>query len=63
MRDEKGLYKIAREGKISNFTGINAPYEAPIKPDIEIHTDKFTVNECVNQLLDFVLPKIAYNIN
>ena len=59
MRDIKGLYKLARNGKISNFTGIDSPYESPLHPDIEIHTDQFTVEECIKQLLDFVLPRIA----
>merc|ERR1719299_317706 len=42
-RDPKGLYKKAREGKIKGFTGIDAPYEAPPKPEIHIHTDKTSV--------------------
>ena len=36
-RDPKGLYKLAREGKIPNFTGISDPYEAPIDPDVSLH--------------------------
>lgn len=38
-RDVKGLYKLAREGKIKNFTGVSDPYEAPENPDIEVRTD------------------------
>ncbi len=61
MRDVKGLYKQARDGRLKNFTGIDSLYESPLYPDIEIHTDQFSVEECVKQLLDFVLPRIAFN--
>ena len=37
-RDRKGLYKLAREGKIKEFTGIADPYEAPEKPELRIDT-------------------------
>merc|ERR1719272_1530547 len=39
-RDPKGLYKKARAGLIKGFTGLDAPYEAPTKPEIHIHTDQ-----------------------
>lgn len=38
-RDPKGLYKLAREGKIENFTGISDPYEPPVDPDLVLHPD------------------------
>lgn len=38
-RDPKGLYKLAREGKIENFTGISDPYEAPVDPDLVLSPD------------------------
>jgi len=38
-RDPKGLYKLARAGKIENFTGISDPYEAPLEPDLVLHPD------------------------
>lgn len=60
-RDIKGLYKLAREGKIPNFTGIHQPFEPPEKPDIEIVTDETTVDASIRQLLDFVLPRIEFN--
>ena len=47
-RDVKGLYKKARSGAIKNFTGIDAPYEAPVNADIEILSDKLTVAEAVD---------------
>ena len=42
-RDVKGLYKKARAGEIKDFTGINAPYEAPGNPDVEVITDNLTI--------------------
>ena len=58
QRDPKGLYKKARAGKIQNFTGIDAPYEAPEKPQVAVHTDKQTVAECVAQIIDHL--KVAH---
>ncbi|MFK7809217.1 MAG: adenylyl-sulfate kinase [Saprospiraceae bacterium] len=49
-RDVKGLYKKARSGVIKNFTGIDAPYEAPENPTIEIRTDKMKVEEAVEKI-------------
>ncbi len=59
-RDVKGLYKKARAGEIKNFTGIDAPYEAPQKPDIEIKTQDKSVTECVDELMTILLPRIEY---
>ena len=53
-RDPKGLYKKARSGLVKNFTGIDAPYEAPLNPELVINTKRQTVDESVDQLLDFV---------
>lgn len=60
-RDTKGLYKKARKGEIKNFTGINAPFEPPINPELEINTSKLSVAECTQKVLDYVLPKIKNN--
>ena len=57
-RDVKGLYKKARNGKIENFTGISAPYEAPDDPEVVIRTDKFSVKESVDILLNYLIPKL-----
>lgn len=57
-RDTKGLYKKARAGEIKNMTGISAPYEAPIKPDIEINTEKETIDESVTKIMEFLSSKI-----
>jgi adenylylsulfate kinase len=59
-RDIKGLYQKARSGIIKDFTGINAPFEAPEQSDVEIHTDSQSVEESTRQLLEFVLPRIAF---
>ena len=53
-RDPKGLYKKARAGEIKNFTGIDAPYEAPLNPEIHLHTDKMTVDEEVEIILNYL---------
>jgi len=57
-RDVKELYKKARSGEIKNFTGINAPFEAPEKPFLEIHTDRQSVEESVNTIINNILPLI-----
>ena len=59
-RDVKGLYKKAKEGKIENFTGIDAPFEHPSSPDIELTTNLLTVEESVQKMMEFVLPYIKY---
>lgn len=53
-RDVKGLYKKARLGEIKNFTGIDSKYEAPIDPEIHIKTAQQTIEECVNQVFDYL---------
>ena len=58
-RDPKGLYKKARAGEIKNMTGIDAPYEPPIHPDIEIVTEKMTVEESVKQVVEYIKNKIS----
>ena len=50
-RDPKGLYKKAREGKITDMTGIQAPYEAPEDPDIHIHTESQSPDESIAEIL------------
>ncbi|WP_153731724.1 adenylyl-sulfate kinase [Sporosarcina obsidiansis] len=57
QRDPKGLYEKARAGVIPEFTGISSPYEAPIKPELTLETDKFTVEECVEQLIGYLRDK------
>ncbi len=54
-RDTKGLYKKARNGFIKEFTGISAPYEVPIQPNLEINTAQQNVDESINTLVQFIL--------
>ena len=57
-RDPKNLYKKARAGEIREFTGIDAPYEAPDDPEIVVHTDKQTVDESLATILEQLLPRL-----
>ncbi|MFO7939238.1 MAG: adenylyl-sulfate kinase, partial [Bacteroidales bacterium] len=59
QRDVKGLYAKARAGVIKNFTGVDAPYEAPEHPDVEIKSDKMTVEQATEALLEKIVPKIS----
>ncbi|KAE8364219.1 Adenylylsulfate kinase-domain-containing protein [Aspergillus caelatus] len=53
-RDPKGLYKKARTGEIQNFTGISAPYEKPLKPEIHIENYDLPVEDAVKQIVDYL---------
>jgi len=53
-RDPKGLYKKARAGQLKGFTGIDDPYEAPLNPELHIHTDRETVEESVRKVVDLL---------
>jgi adenylylsulfate kinase len=53
-RDTKGVYKKARAGEISEFTGISAPYEEPENPEITVHTDRETIEEDVNKIISYL---------
>jgi len=57
-RDVKGLYKKARTGEISNFTGISAPYEAPNHPDLILDTAKESLEESRKKALSFIENKV-----
>lgn len=56
-RDPKGLYKKAKNGEIKNFTGISSPYEAPLNPELTLNTDKLSIQECVETVLQFLRSK------
>jgi len=56
-RDPKGLYKKARAGVIPEFTGISAPYEESEDPEIIIDTDKLSVEESANKIIDYLRKK------
>ncbi|MCI6537914.1 MAG: adenylyl-sulfate kinase [Lachnospiraceae bacterium] len=51
-RDVKGLYKMARNGELDHFTGVTSPYEVPQHADVVIDTSKYSVEECVDQILE-----------
>ena len=57
-RDPKSLYKKARAGEIKEFTGIDAPYEAPEDPEIVVRTDQQTIDESVATILEHLLPRL-----
>ena len=50
-RDRKGLYKLARAGKIKEFTGISDPYEEPENPELRIDTENVDVDNCAHQVI------------
>ncbi|WP_432449270.1 bifunctional sulfate adenylyltransferase/adenylylsulfate kinase [Aliiroseovarius marinus] len=50
-RDRKGLYKLAREGKIKEFTGISDPYDVPVNPELSVETENVDVDNCAHQVL------------
>ena len=52
QRDPKGLYAKARAGEIKDFTGVSAPYEPPLNPEMELRTDKMTLPECIAAILE-----------
>lgn len=56
-RDPKGLYKKARKGEISDFTGISSPYEEPLNPDITVDTGILEVQQSVEIIKNYILEK------
>lgn len=53
-RDVKGLYRKARAGEIPEFTGISSPYEEPQNAQVVVHTAKLGIEECVQQIVDYL---------
>ena len=51
-RDTKGLYKKARAGEIKEFTGISAPYEPPLNPEVTVNTAALSVEECAHAVVN-----------
>ncbi|MEN8135601.1 MAG: adenylyl-sulfate kinase [Thermodesulfobacteriota bacterium] len=56
-RDVKGLYKKARKGEIKNYTGISAPYEEPLHPDLKVNTSEQSLDECIELILSMLIEK------
>ncbi|MDW7675699.1 MAG: adenylyl-sulfate kinase, partial [Bacillota bacterium] len=61
-RDPKGLYKKAKSGEITNFTGISSSYEEPRNPDLVIDTEKVSINESVSKVLELLEAKFSREI-
>jgi bifunctional enzyme CysN/CysC len=57
-RDVKGLYRKARSGEIAQFTGINDPYEPPLRPDVECRTDLETAADCADRIVAAVEARV-----
>ena len=54
-RDPKGLYKKARLGEIKDFTGIDSPYEAPVKPTIHIKNSQLSIGDACAKIIDYLI--------
>jgi len=53
-RDPKGLYKKARAGEIANFTGLDAPYEAPQRPEVHLETVNLSIDEAAEHVIRYL---------
>ena len=56
-RDPKGLYQKARTGEIKNFTGISSEYQAPVNPELIIDTDKQSIEQSVDSIIEYLLQR------
>ena len=56
-RDPKGMYAKARNGEISNFTGISSPYESPENPEIHVINNTITLDNASNQIINYLIEK------
>lgn len=53
-RDLKGMYRLAREGRIPHFTGVSDPYEEPLSPEITVDTHLADIRSCTQKILDYL---------
>ena len=60
-RDPKGLYKKARAGEITGFTGIDDPYEAPTTPEIHLDSDQHSVEQLADQVVGYLTQQNILN--
>ncbi|MCG2733556.1 MULTISPECIES: adenylyl-sulfate kinase [Pseudodesulfovibrio] len=58
-RDTKGYYRLAREGKIKNYTGVSAPYDAPLDPELLLETEKMSIRDSVEAVVAYILKTSA----
>jgi bifunctional enzyme CysN/CysC len=59
-RDTKGLYRRARAGEITDFTGVSAPYEPPLAPELVLATGEWSAERCLSELMNYVEQRLAY---
>ena len=57
-RDVKGLYKMARDGRIKDFTGIESPYEIPVNPDLEINSGVLSIEEATEKCMSLIMERV-----
>ena len=62
QRDPHGNYRKARAGVIKEFTGISAPYEKPLNPDLICNTQKTSIENCIKRLFEFIIRKVQLDI-
>ncbi|HTL70967.1 MAG TPA: adenylyl-sulfate kinase [Candidatus Eisenbacteria bacterium] len=55
-RDVKGMYRLARQGRIRNFTGVSDPYEEPLDPELSIDTSESDAGSCVERIVGLLFP-------
>ena len=58
QRDEKNMYSRALRGGVTNLSGVSFPYEPPSNPWLELHTNHYTIDDCINRILEPLLPRI-----
>ena len=63
QRDPKNLYKKARAGEIKEFTGVSAPYEPPLDPEIAVRTDRESLDASVRMIIDHLRPRLRTEIS
>lgn len=63
QRDPKGLYKKARSGQLPNMTGINSPYEAPLKPDVLLRTNLENPDQMVREIVEHLLTQKSAQVS
>lgn len=56
-RDPKGLYRKALTGQLADFTGISAPYDAPLTPDLTVDTDRIPLDAAINRVVDLLIER------
>ncbi|MCZ8512565.1 adenylyl-sulfate kinase [Paenibacillus filicis] len=62
-RDPKGLYKKARKGEIKDFTGVSSPYEPPVNPDIVVQTNIYSIEECADSIVKYLIEHSSQEAN